>query len=197
MAQSDQACFPPKGEAGEYSAEERRLLLDLAHRSIEALLRGERVKAMAPNEHLAEKRGAFTTLHLGGRLRGCIGYVAPMLPLVQTVVETAAAAAFEDPRFDPVNEAEATHLNIEISVLTVPKAISPEEVVVGRDGLIIGQYGRRGLLLPQVSLEYGWDRETFLAQTCVKAGLPPDAWQHGATVEAFTAEVFGEVEGKN
>lgn len=197
MAQSDQACFPAKGEAGEYSAEERRLLLDLAHRSIEAQLRGERVQAVAPNEHLAEKRGAFTTLHLGGRLRGCIGYVAPMLPLVETVVETAAAAAFEDPRFDPVDETEAPHLSIEISVLTVPKAISPDEVVVGRHGLIIGQYGRRGLLLPQVPLEYGWDRETFLAQTCVKAGLPPDAWRQGATVEAFTAEVFGELEGKN
>jgi AmmeMemoRadiSam system protein A len=197
MAQSDQACFPPKGGAGEYSAEERRLLLDLAHRSIEAQLRGERVHVVPPNEHLAEKRGAFTTLHLGARLRGCIGYVAPMLPLVETIAATAAAAAFEDPRFDPVDETEAPHLNIEISVLTVPKAISPEEVVVGRHGLIIGQYGRRGLLLPQVPLEYGWDRETFLAQTCVKAGLPPDAWRQGATVEAFTAEVFGELEGEN
>jgi AmmeMemoRadiSam system protein A len=192
MPQSDQACFPLQGEAGEYSAEERRLLLDLAHRSIEAQLRGERVRPVPPNEHLAEKRGAFTTLHLGGRLRGCIGYVAPMLPLVETIAETAAAAAFEDPRFDPVSEEEAPHLNIEISVLTVPKAISPDEVVVGRDGLIVGQHGRRGLLLPQVPLQYGWDRETFLAQTCVKAGLPPEAWRHGATIEGFTAEVFGE-----
>jgi AmmeMemoRadiSam system protein A len=115
-----------------------------------------------------------------------------MLPLVETIAETAAAAAFEDPRFDPVSEEEAPHLNIEISVLTVPKAISPDEVVVGRDGLIVGQHGRRGLLLPQVPLQYGWDRETFLAQTCVKAGLPPEAWRHGATIEGFTAEVFGE-----
>jgi AmmeMemoRadiSam system protein A len=168
------------------------LLLDLAHRSIEAKLRGESVHAAAPNEHLAEARGAFTTLHLHNRLRGCIGYVMPVMPLVQTVAETAAAAAFEDPRFDPVTDDEAPDLKIEISVLTVPKAIAPEAVVVGKHGLIIGQYGRRGLLLPQVPLEYGWDRETFLAQTCTKAGLPPDAWQRGATVEAFTAEVFGE-----
>lgn len=192
MAQSDHACFPPQGEAGEYSAEERRLLLDLAHRSIKAQLRGERVKPAPPNDHLAEKRGAFTTLHLGGRLRGCIGYVAPMLPLVETVAETAAAAAFEDPRFDPVSEEEAPNLKIEISVLTIPKAILPEQIVVGRHGLIIGQHGRRGLLLPQVPLEYGWDREMFLAQTCGKAALPSDAWRHGATIEAFTAEVFGE-----
>src|SRR5690242_7934033 len=102
MPQSEPACFPPKGGAGEYSAEERRLLLDLAHRSIAARLRGERGEPVAPTDHLAEPRGAFTTLHLHGRLRGCIGYVAPVLPLVNTVAETAAAAAFEDPRFDPV-----------------------------------------------------------------------------------------------
>jgi AmmeMemoRadiSam system protein A len=192
MAQSEQACFPPESGAGEYSAEERRMLLDVAHRSIETTLRGNVVQPIAPNEHLAEARGAFTTLHLNGRLRGCIGYVLPMFPLVKTVAETAAAAAFEDPRFDPVSEEEAPQLKIEISVLTVPKPIQPEDIVVGRHGLIVGQHGRRGLLLPQVPAEYSWDRETFLSQTCVKAGLRPDAWRHGAIVEAFTAEVFGE-----
>jgi AmmeMemoRadiSam system protein A len=192
MAQTEKACIPPESGPGEYSPEERRLLLDLAHRSIQAALRGERVEPTAPTPHLAEPRGAFTTLHLQRRLRGCIGYVAPLLPLVNTVAETAAAAAFEDPRFDPVRSEEAPDLKIEISVLTVPKAIAASQVEVGRHGLIIAQHGRRGLLLPQVPLEYGWDRETFLAQTCIKAGLPADAWQHGAALEAFTAEVFGE-----
>jgi AmmeMemoRadiSam system protein A len=115
-----------------------------------------------------------------------------MMPLVQTVAETAAAAAFEDPRFAPVTDEEAPELKVEISILTVPRPISPEEVVVGKHGLIIGQHGRRGLLLPQVPLEHGWDRETFLSQTCIKAGLSPEAWREGATIEGFTAEVFGE-----
>jgi AmmeMemoRadiSam system protein A len=192
MRQKEKACFPPESGAAEYSAEERRVLLDVAHRSIEARLRGERVQPVAPSQHLAESRGAFTTLHLHGRLRGCIGYVAPILPLISTVAETAAAAAFEDPRFDEVTEQEAPDLKIEISVLTVPKPIDPEDVIVGRHGLIVTQHSRRGLLLPQVPLEYGWDRETFLSQTCMKAGLPPDAWRHGAKLEAFTAEVFSE-----
>jgi AmmeMemoRadiSam system protein A len=192
MSQRDPSCFVSDAQPGEYSPQERRLLIDLAHRAIEAALRGETVSAAAPNEHLAEPRGAFTTLHLHGKLRGCIGYVLPMMPLVQTVAETAASAAFEDPRFAPVSSEEAPELKIEISVLTVPRPIAPEDVVIGKHGLIIGQHGRRGLLLPQVPLEWNWDRETFLSQTCLKAGLPPDAWQRGATVEAFTAEVFGE-----
>lgn len=196
MQQQEQACFPPESGSCEYSAEERRVLLDLAHRSIEARLRRERVQAVSPNEHLSERRGAFTTLHLHGKLRGCIGYIAPVLPLVATVAETAAAAAFEDPRFDEVTSDEARDLKIEISVLTVPEPIEPANVVVGRHGLIVSQHGRRGLLLPQVPLEYGWDRETFLGQTCMKAGLPADSWRRGAKLEAFTAEVFGEPLGE-
>jgi AmmeMemoRadiSam system protein A len=192
MSQRDPSCFPAEYPSAEYSPQERRLLLDLAHRSIEATLRGETVSATAPNEHLAEPRGAFTTLHLHGKLRGCIGYVFPVMPLVQTVAETASSAAFEDPRFVPVTDEEAPHLKIEISVLTVPKPIAPGDVMIGVHGLIVGQHGRRGLLLPQVPLEWDWDRETFLSQTCLKAGLPPDAWQRGASIDAFTAEVFGE-----
>jgi AmmeMemoRadiSam system protein A len=137
-------------------------------------------------------RGAFTTLHLHGKLRGCIGYVIATSPLYEAVIDTAAAAAFEDPRFDPVREAEAPDLQIEISVLSPMSAIAPEDVVVGKHGLMVFQYGRRGLLLPQVPLEWGWDREAFLSQTCHKAGLPLNAWKRGATIEAFTAEVFGE-----
>jgi AmmeMemoRadiSam system protein A len=137
-------------------------------------------------------RGAFTTLHLNGKLRGCIGYVMPTHSLYRTVAETARSAAFDDPRFKPVTRDEVAGLEIEISVLSPLQPIRPEEVVVGRHGLVIHKGLRRGLLLPQVPVEWGWDRETFLAQTCKKAGLALDAWEHGAEIQAFTAEAFDE-----
>ncbi len=176
----------------EYSPQERQYLLKLAHDAIEAALQGREVELGSPSERLLEKRGAFTSLHLHGKLRGCVGYVFAVRPLVRTVAETAVAAAFNDTRFLPVTEEEARELDVEISVLSPLQPIAPEDVEVGRHGLVITLGARRGLLLPQVPVEYGWDRETFLAETCHKAGLPPDAWQHGATVEAFTAEVFSE-----
>lgn len=179
---------------GEYNADERSLLLGLAHQSIEVSLAGRRLDLTPPTPHLAEKRGAFTTLHLAGRLRGCIGYVFPQHSLFRTIAETACAAAFDDPRFSPVTDAEAPGLVIEISVLSPTAPIRAEDVIVGRHGLLVSLHGRRGLLLPQVPLEWGWDRETFLAQTCLKAGLAPDAWRQGAELEGFTAEVFGESE---
>lgn len=189
--QSDSSHSAVLGTA-EYSPEERHILLSLAHRSIETALDEQPIDTTPPTEHLAEPRGAFTTLHLLGDLRGCIGYVLPTGSLYQTVAETARAAAFDDPRFRPVTEDEAPYLTIEISVLSVPQPVRPDHIEVGRHGLIVSAGARRGLLLPQVPLQWGWDRETFLAQTCVKAGLPPDKWQHGAEIQAFTAEVFGE-----
>jgi AmmeMemoRadiSam system protein A len=108
------------------------------------------------------------------------------------VAETARAAAFNDNRFLPLTPEEAPHLQIELSILSPPQAIRSEEIEVGRHGLLITWHGRRGLLLPQVPSERAWDRTTFLQQTCRKAGLPQDAWQKGAAIEAFTAEVFGE-----
>lgn len=176
----------------EYSSAEREILLQLAHRSIEARLHGETIDLKAPTSHLAEPRGAFTTLHMHRELRGCIGYVLPVNPLYTTVAETAVAAAFQDPRFPPVTDREASELKIEISVMSPLFPIKPEQVEVGKHGLIISMAGRRGLLLPQVPLEHGWDAETFLSETCRKAWLPTDAWRHGAAIEAFTAEVFGE-----
>jgi AmmeMemoRadiSam system protein A len=189
---SESASFPTEVEKSEYSADERRALLNLAHRSIESAISGQPLDAPPPSPHLAQPRGAFTTLHLGGRLRGCIGYVLPSGPLYETVAETARAAAFDDPRFEAVTEEEAPYLKIEISVLSVPQPIRAEDVVIGKHGLIVSSGARRGLLLPQVPLEWSWDRETFLAQTCMKAGLPPNAWERGASIQAFTAEVFGE-----
>jgi AmmeMemoRadiSam system protein A len=176
----------------EYSQQERALLLGLAHRSIEAALREEPFRDPVPSAHLAEARGAFTTLHIDGKLRGCVGYVVPLYPLYRTVAETAVAAAFQDDRFPPVTKAEAPLLQIEISVLSPLKPIKPEEIVLGVHGLVVNRGSFRGLLLPQVPMEWGWDRDTFIAQTCRKAGLPPDAWKMGATLEAFTAEVFSE-----
>jgi AmmeMemoRadiSam system protein A len=176
----------------EYSAEERKQLLSLAHQSIRNRLLRLPFRVEAPSPHLAELRGVFTTLHRFGKLRGCIGFVIATTPLYQAVIDTAALAAFEDPRFDPVQPHEVDELQVEISVLSPMTPIAPEQVEVGKHGLMISQYGRRGLLLPQVPLEWRWDRETFLSETCRKAGLPPDAWRRGATVEAFTAEVFGE-----
>jgi AmmeMemoRadiSam system protein A len=181
----------------EFSREERVLLLRLAHDSITSALEHREVSLGAPTLHLAERRGAFTSLYLrrngGGKdLRGCVGYVLPSCTVYRAVAETARAAAFSDNRFSPVTIAEAPLLEVELSILTAPQPISPGDIQVGRHGLLISWHGRRGLLLPQVALEHEWDAATFLQQTCRKAMLPPDAWQKDAMIEAFTAEIFGD-----
>jgi len=176
----------------EYTPEERSLLLKLAHEAIESSLSGRPMPLDPPSPHLAEPRGAFTTIYVGGQLRGCVGYVFPIYSLYRTVAETARAAAFEDTRFWPLTQKEVPGLQVSVSVLSPTSPIQAQEVEVGRHGLLIAQHGRRGLLLPQVPIEHGWDRETFLEQTCRKAGLPTDAWRKGATIEAFTAEIFGD-----
>lgn len=183
---------PVAVESGEFSQEERSLLLRLAHDSIVSALEQREIPLDPPTPHLAQPRGVFTSLHLRGGLRGCVGYVLPQSPLYRAVAETARAAAFDDTRFYPVTPEEAPHLEIELSILSVPQPIHADAVEVGRHGLLISMSGRRGLLLPQVPVEHNWDRATFLEQTCRKAGLPPDAWGKGALIEAFTAEVFGE-----
>jgi AmmeMemoRadiSam system protein A len=176
----------------EFFPEERKVLLRLAHDSILSSLEKREIPLDPPTPHLAEPRGVFTSLYLHGQLRGCVGYVLAVAPVYRTVAETARAAAFDDHRFSPVTLFEARDLQIELSILSVPAPIDPAAIEVGRHGLLIAMAGRRGLLLPQVPAERNWDRITFLQQTCHKAGLPADAWQQGATIEAFTAEVFGE-----
>jgi AmmeMemoRadiSam system protein A len=183
--------------AGEFSPEERALLLLLAHNSIASALphpdtSSDLPKINPPTPHLAEPRGVFTSLYLHADLRGCVGYVLPTSPVYRAVAETARAAAFNDTRFSPVTADEAPHLQIELSILTPPQPINPEAIEIGRHGLLISHHGRRGLLLPQVPAERQWDRITFLEQTCRKAGLPHDAWRNGASIAAFSAEVFGE-----
>ncbi len=149
-----------------------------------------------------EPRGVFVTLrrHPGGELRGCIGFPLPTRPLERAIAEAAVAAATEDPRFPAVRAAELPRLTLEVSVLTVPEAISAaraedrvREVRVGRDGLIVEGFGTSGLLLPQVAPEQGWDAAELLDGTCEKAGLPPGAWRDPrVTVRRFSAEVFAE-----
>jgi AmmeMemoRadiSam system protein A len=180
---------PPLGE------DERRALLHLARGAIVA-----RLENLSPPDwprdlpRLVRPQAAFVTLRTGSELRGCIGSLDPHAALADNVIRCAAAAATEDSRFAPLEASEAAGLRIEISVLgPLAKVRAPlEEIVPGRHGLVIASGSRRGLLLPQVAAEQGWDARTFLGETCRKAGLPPDAWERGATVQAFEAEVFGE-----
>ena len=184
------------GSASYLDAAQRETLLGIARRALEGYVRAGKVPLEEGAQgKLAAPGAAFVTLTKNGRLRGCIGYTEAVAPLFKVVQECAVAAATEDPRFPPVSPMELPSLRVEISVLTPLVPIRPEEVEIGRHGLMVSQGRMRGLLLPQVPVEWGWDRETFLDQTCVKAGLPPSAWRHGATLRAFTAEVFGE-EGK-
>jgi AmmeMemoRadiSam system protein A len=180
----------------DYSQDERRLLLNVAREAICAALEKRRIELAPPSEHLSEHRGAFTTLHIRDELRGCVGYVFPQYSLYRTVAETAVAAAFDDPRFAPLEPEEYPRLEYEISVLSPLQPIDAEDVEVGKHGLVITYGSRRGLLLPQVAREHDWSREKFLEQTCLKAGLPADAWEHGAKIEAFTAEIFNDEDVK-
>jgi uncharacterized protein len=180
----------------EFTPEEHAVLLRLAHESILSALERREISLTPPSPHLDEPRGAFTTIYFHGNLRGCVGYVFPVASLYRTVAETARAAAFEDTRFSPVSPQEAPELDVSLSILSPLRVITPEEVEIGRHGLVVSHGGRRGLLLPQVPVEHQWDRATFMEQTCRKAGLPLDAWRQGATLEAFTAEVFGDREAK-
>ena len=190
FSRSESSCHDPA--ANEFSAEERGILLRLAHESILSALDRREIRLDPPTPHLAEPRGAFTSVYWHDALRGCVGYVLPVSSVYSTVAETARAAAFEDTRFQPVTREEAHELQVELSILSPPRPILAEAVEIGRHGLLISMRGSRGLLLPQVPVEHGWDRTTFLEQTCRKAGLPLNAWQKGAVIEAFTAEVFGD-----
>lgn len=178
------------------SAGSRLLLLRVARRAIEARLQGrERPPLSDPPDDLRRESGAFVTLRRRAdkELRGCVGYVEPRFPLAEAVALAAISAATADGRFDPVTLEELATLFLDISVLGPAFPVDAKDIVVGRHGLVIEQAGRRGLLLPQVPIEWGWDARTFLEQTCRKAGLPKDAWKEkDARLLAFEAEVFGE-----
>jgi len=184
---------------GQLSASEQQELLLLARKVIEMKLFGKsHIVTPCSASIFLEKKGAFVTIHKSDSLKGCIGVVEAVTPLKDIIVKMAQSAAFNDPRFTPLTEEEYEAIDIEISVLSAAEKInSSKDIVVGQHGLIISHGFHRGLLLPQVPIEQGWDRETFLSHTCMKAHLPPDMWQKGATIEVFEAEVFGEKDFKN
>ena len=175
------------------SEKEKDILRNVVKETLESVVNGGRIPEFNDRSgKLGEEWGAFVTLTKGGRLRGCIGHIVGTQPLITTVSEMARAAALEDTRFSKVTPSELPDIEFEISVLTpVRKVTDINEIQVGRDGIIISRGYNKGLLLPQVATDYGWDRETFLAQTCRKAGLPLNAWkQEGTVIEMFSAEVF-------
>lgn len=179
--------------------QQRRQLLTLARKTIAAVLAGQAPEVVADDfdDVLRRPSGAFVTLTThDDELRGCIGSIEARAPLFQAVATSAVNAAFRDPRFYPVRPGELEKLKIEISVMgPIEPVKSIDEIVVGRDGLIVSRGRNAGLLLPQVATDYGWDRNTFLSQTCVKAGLPADAWRsEDVRIEKFSAEVFAEEE---
>ena len=178
----------------ELTASEKKELLALARSAVETYVRENRViESPATNPKFAANKGAFVTLKERGRLRGCIGYIEPVAPLDVTIIQTAIYAAVRDSRFEPVSAAELNRLEYEISVLTpLEEVTNPSLIRVGKHGLVIEKNGRKGLLLPQVPVENDWDREEFLAQACLKAGLPKDAWKKGAKIQSFEAIVFKE-----
>lgn len=169
----------------------------------ECLKNGRKIQPEKLPDVFKEKRGVFVTLNTKKErkeLRGCIGRPYPILPLGEAIILSAINAAREDPRFYPVEPGEVGDLFIEVTILTVPKRIKakpreiPENIVIGRDGLIVSTNLSSGLLLPQVAVEHGFDSTEFLCQTCIKAGLMPDAWLEGVEVYSFEGQIFEEIE---
>jgi len=174
------------------SSEEKESLLRLAQLAVERFVKEKEIVKYTPqNPNFIMKKGAFVTLKKRGKLRGCIGFIEPALPLFETIIKASIYAAVRDPRFPPVSPEELKDLRVEISVLTPLERINnPQRILVGKHGLIISKNGKKGLLLPQVPVENNWSREEFLRQTCLKAGLPDDAWKKGAELYVFEAIVF-------
>ncbi len=173
--------------------DDQRWLLALARRALDA-----RVRRLPPPEPerggtLDAPAGAFVTIHNRGELRGCLGRLDGQAPLAERIAQLAASVSDSDPRFDPVSLLELPDIDIEISVLTPEREIQDiAQIEPGRHGVIVEQGARRGLLLPQVAVEHQWDRETLVSHACLKAALPRDAWQRGARLLVFEAQVFSE-----
>ncbi len=172
---------------------DRERLLTLARRCLEARVRREAPPPVERGGGLDEPMGAFVTIHTSGELRGCLGRLETDRPLADNVAHLAGVVSDSDPRFAPLSISELGDTDIEISALTPEEEVHDvSEIEVGRHGLIVERDPHRGLLLPQVATEHGWDRETFLDHTCLKAGLPKDAWRLGVRILRFEAQVFGE-----
>jgi hypothetical protein len=174
---------------------DRKKLLQFARDVIRAHVSGHAAPSIDETETTVRPAGVFVSLHKSGDLRGCIGHIEADQPLGRAVARCAVAAATSDPRFPAIAESELASLEIELSILGPLEAVaSVDEIEVGRHGLLIEMGWHRGLLLPQVATEWKWDRETFVSQTCHKAGLALDAWKKGAKIWKFEAEVFGETQ---
>jgi AmmeMemoRadiSam system protein A len=187
----------PNGALPELDGEDRRRLLEIARQAITLAVRKQRsLQLTDPGGRLSRPAAVFVTLHKHRALRGCIGHVTALEPLYRAVADAAVSAALQDPRFPPVRDDELGDLEIEISVLSPMVSVDPaaaeKRIEIGRHGLLVSRGRRRGLLLPQVAAEYGWTAREFLEETCLKAGLPRDAWSSGAVVQMFSAVVFGE-----
>lgn len=178
---------------GLLTAEQRRALLDLAREAIAAAVTGGGADLRVSLD-LPDACGVFVTIRRQGALRGCLGTLQNRRGLAAEVARCAADSASRDPRFPPVAVSELHELVLDISVLGPLELIEarPDAFTIGVHGLVAEQGRFRGLLLPQVAIEWGWTAEQFLGQTCVKAGLPADAWQRGARIYRFGAEVFGD-----
>jgi len=178
------------------SSEDKRLLLEIAREAITAQLENVPApKRDIKSPLLLEKCGCFVTIKINGELRGCIGNFTSDKPLYLLVEDMAVSAATKDPRFYPMRKDDSGHYDLEISVLSpLRKIASIEEIQVGVHGLYMEKNFSRGVLLPQVAVEYGWDRETFLAKTSIKAGMKADDWKEGADLYIFSAEVFHELQ---
>jgi AmmeMemoRadiSam system protein A len=187
---------PPRSIVSLIAPPERKSLLELARRALELGVRtGESLADFPQEENLAHPAGAFVTLRLRGRLRGCIGQLPAEEPLALVVAHCAKAAAFDDPRFEPVRAEELPEIEIELSILSPLQDILPEMIEAGKHGLSVSRGWQRGLLLPQVAAQFNWNAEKFLEETCVKAGLERDAWKDSSTrIQFFTAEVFREAD---
>jgi AmmeMemoRadiSam system protein A len=174
------------------SEDEKEKLKKLVRETIESVFLGRETELPEVSGKLKEKRGAFVTIKNKGQLRGCIGHIRGMTPLVTTIKEMAVQAAFHDPRFHPLGKEELEDIDIEISVLTPMKKITDiNEIQVGVHGIYLEKGIHSGLLLPQVATEYNWDRITFLEHTCNKAGLPKDAYKtKDMNIYIFSADVF-------
>ena len=169
-------------------------LLVLARKAIVEAVSRRELPETIPNEGIfGQRRGVFVTLHVRGELRGCIGTTEGDEPLGEATVRCAVSAALHDPRFPAMRSEELEGLHIEISVLSPLTPMRPEEIEIGRHGLVVSDENHRGLLLPQVAPEHGLNREQFLAETCRKARLPQDAWRWTSTrIQGFTCEVFSD-----
>jgi AmmeMemoRadiSam system protein A len=183
------------------NANEKRVLLQIARKTLGNWVRRHESLSDAAlrdfelTDALRQRTGVFVTLHKKGELRGCIGYITGSSPVYKAVIENTVNAASNDPRFSPVTESELPDIDIEISVMSPLEEIrGPEEIEVGKHGIVVERDWSKGLLLPQVATEWRWDRYEFLEQTCLKAGLPRKAWKKGAKIYCFSAQVFGERE---